>query len=308
MSAFGGTAPRFAAQRWLAALVLAAICLGSYLGEALAQTPPEAAQALRAQRSTLSEQLKNNAFARPLVLLSAETAQGMRGDIYALMAYPFATVSGALQDPRQWCEVMILHLNTKYCHAVHGPQGPVLNVNIGTKTPQELTQAARVAFGYSMAAAQPDYFEVLLYAADGPMGTSDYRIALEAVALPGKQTFLHLTYSYNANLAGKLAMQAYLATAGSSKVGFTVTGAPVNGHPAWIDGVRALVERNTMRYYLAIDSYLAAAQAAPAERFERSLQAWFTASERYPRQLHEIERPAYLKMKRAEYLRQQTAQ
>jgi len=308
MNGFGGNATRLRLANRLAALALAVVCLGSPWGVAQAQTPTEAAQTLRDQRSTLSEQLQNNAFARPLVLLSAETAQGMRGDIYALMSYPFAAVSSALQDPQQWCEVMILHLNTKYCHAANGPQGPVLNVNIGTKTPQTLTQAARVALNYSVAAAQPDYFEVQLNAADGPTGTSDYRIALEAVALPNNQTFLHLTYSYSANFAGKLAMQAYLATAGSNKVGFTVTGAPVNGQPAWINGVRAVVERNTMRYYLAIDSYLAAARQPEAERFERSLQAWFTAAERYSRQLHEIERPAYLKMKRAEYLRQQTAQ
>ena len=78
--------------------------------------------------------------------------------------------------------------------------------------------------------------------------------------------------------------------------------------PLKINGVRALVERNTMRYYLPIDSYLAASQQPPARRFEQSLQSWFAASERYPRQWHEIEQPAYLEMKRAEHLRQQTAQ
>ena len=70
--------------------------------------------------------------------------------------------------------------------------------------------------------------------------------------------------------------------------------------------MRGLVERNTMRYYLAIDSFLGTGGAAPAARFEKNLQAWFTAVERYPRQLHEMDRDAYLEMKRAEYLRQQT--
>jgi hypothetical protein len=203
---------------------------------------------------------------------------------------------------------MILHLNTKYCHAASNPQGTVLNVNIGKKTPQTLSQAARVALTFTVAAAQPDYFEVLLQAKDGPMGTSDYQLALQAVALPSNQTFLHLTYAYSANLAGRLAMQTYLATLGRDKVGFTLTGEPVNGQPALISGMRALAERNTMRYYLAIDSYLASAALPPAERFERSLQNWFKATEQYPRQLHELEWPAYLEMKRAEHLRQQTAQ
>jgi hypothetical protein len=286
---------------------LTALALLLWLGSAQAQANPNAAQTLRAQRDTYAEQLQHNVFARPLVLLSTETPQGLRGDIYALMPFPFAMVNRALQDPWQWCEVMILHLNTKYCHATSSPNGTVLNVNIGKKTPQKLPQAARVALNFTVALAQPDYFEVLLQARDGPMGTSDYQLALEAVALPSNQTFLHLTYAYSANLAGRLAMQAYLVTLGHDKVGFTLTGEPVNGQPAWVDGVRAAVERNTVRYYLAIGAYLVTATLPPAERFERSLQIWFRATEQYPRQLHELDWPAYLQMKRAEHLRQQTA-
>lgn len=289
--------------RWLAALGLAA-CLSA----ALAQEPPDAAQLLREQRTALDEKLQHNAFKRPLVLVSAETPQGLRGDMYALVDFPFATVSGALQDPQQWCEVLILHLNTKYCHAIKGAQASMLNVNIGSKSPQTLSQSSRVAFVYTVAAAQADYFEVQLNAAQGPMGTSDYHIALEAVSLAPNQTFLHLTYAHRANFGARLAMQGYLATLGSSKVGFTVLGESADAQPVYIDGVRAVVERNTMRYYLAINSYLATRQQPLNKRFEASLQDWFSASERFPLQLHEVERPAYLKMKRAEHVRQQTAQ
>ena len=102
-------------------------------------------------------------------------------------------------------------------------------------------------------------------------------------------------------------MQAYLATAGSGKVGFTVTGKRADGAPEYIGGVRALVERNTMRYYLAIDSVLASAIHAPEARFEERLQSWYAAVERYPRQLHEMDRNAYLLMKRAENTRLQAA-
>ena len=67
-----------------------------------------------------------------------------------------------------------------------------------------------------------------------------------------------------------------------------------------------MVERNTMRYYLAIDTFLANANAPHAAQPEKRFQGWFTASERYPRQLHEIDRDEYIEMKRAEYSRQQT--
>jgi hypothetical protein len=66
-----------------------------------------------------------------------------------------------------------------------------------------------------------------------------------------------------------------------------------------------VVERNTMRYYLAIEAYLGALSAPPRARLEKRLHDWFAASERYPRQLHEMKRNDYLDMKRREYQRQQ---
>jgi hypothetical protein len=117
---------------------------------------------------------------------------------------------------------------------------------------------------------------------------------------------LHLTYGYAAGFIGRVAMNTYLGTLGQGKVGFTETDTPAGGPPRYIDGVRGLVERNTMRYYLAIDSFLAATQAPVSEQFEKRLQSWFTASAQYPKQLHEMDRAQYLTMKRAENLRLQT--
>src|SRR3546814_16967541 len=61
--------------------------------------------------------------------------------------------------------------------------------------------------------------------------------------------------SYGYGVAGRMAMQAYLATAGSAKVGFTVTGKDGHGQPIHIGGMRGAIERNAMRYYLAIDTH-----------------------------------------------------
>lgn len=146
----------------------------------------------------------------------------------------------------------------------------------------------------------------VLNAKDGPLGTSDYRIQLEAIALPNAKTFLHLTYSYGFNFAGRLAMQTYLATLGRDKVGFTPTGKANAGQGGYVGGMRGLVERNAMRYYLAIGSFLESASTASASQFENRLQSWFTAVEQYPRQLHDMDRAEYVQMKRAENLRQRT--
>src|ERR1700761_6894888 len=213
------------------------------------------AAALKDKYSRLAPQLKSNAFHRPIYLNSEETDDSLKGDIYAVVAYPFATVNSAFNDPQQgpanWCEVLILHLNTKYCHAASDGNSATISMNVGKKTEQELGDTSRVQFNYRSVATSPDYFQVELSAAKGPLSTRDYRIVLEAVDIGNGRTFLHLTYSYGFGMAGRVAMKTYLATIGSAKVGFTKA---AGGD--YVGGVRGLVERNTMRYYLAIDAYL----------------------------------------------------
>jgi hypothetical protein len=63
------------------------------------------------------------------------------------------------------------------------------------------------------------------------------------------------------------------------------------------------VERNVMRYFLAIRTDLQTRGVPPAQRLEARLAHWFDATERYARQLHEVDRDAYLRMKRSEHAR-----
>jgi len=62
-----------------------------------------------------------------------------------------------------------------------------------------------------------------------------------------------------------------------------------------------------MRYYLAIDAHLASLSAPADHQLEKRITTWFNSSERYARQLHEMDRAQYLEMKRGEYERQQAA-
>lgn len=289
-------------------IILALCCLCHGL---LASAADDAAR-LHDKYQSLAQQLKHNQFQRPLYLESAESPSALKGDIYAVVNYPFATVSGALNDPvhgpANWCDVLILHLNTKYCHASTNAAGDMLSVNIGKKVEQKLADSYRVQFQYRSAVTSPEYFQVVLNADTGPLSTKDYRIVLEAVPIDDKRTFLHLTYSYGYGMAGRLAMKTYLATIGSDKVGFTAASDSSSAQPEYIGGVRGLVERNTMRYYLAIDAYLGALSSPPDKRLEQRLTTWFDATEQYPRQLHEVSRQDYLQMKDKEYARQQTEQ
>ncbi|MGF6753806.1 hypothetical protein P3T16_001193 [Paraburkholderia sp. GAS42] len=293
---------------WLAMLLLLVCLPGRTL---LAQGSDDAAS-LREHYQNHTQQLDHNQFHRQLYMDSSESPTNLKGDIYAVVDYPFATVSGALNDPvkgpANWCDVLILHLNVKYCHAATNNGVAQLSVNLGKKVEEKLSSTYRVEFNYRPAVTSAEYFRVELNADTGPLSTKDYRIVLEAIPVSGNRTFLHLIYAYGYGLAGRVAMKTYLSTIGRDKVGFTTVNDPSSGQPEYIGGVRGLLERNTMRYYLAIDAYLAALSVPAGGRLQQRLITWFDATEQYPRQLHEVDRDAYLQMKNNEYTRQQTAQ
>jgi hypothetical protein len=287
-------------------LALALLCAGARIAHA-DDAHANSAAALHARYVALLSRLDHNQFGKPLYLNSGETADSATGDIYARMDYPFATLRAALSDAGHWCDILILHVNTKYCRAWPGSQGAVVDVSIGRKYDEPLDKAYRVDFAYRVAAQTENYLQLRLDADAGPFGTHDYRIALEAVPLDGGRSFIHFSYSYAYGVVGRLALQAYLATIGRSKVGFAVSGTGSGGQPVHIGGIRGLVERNTMRYYLAIEVFLGAMAVPTQERLEKRLRAWFAATERHALQLHEVEQGEYLDMKRKEYLRQQSA-
>jgi hypothetical protein len=255
--------------------------------------PAAGAAALRAQFDALKDKLAHNDFGRPLVLQSTQTSDRLEGEVFARVDQPYPAVQKALQGTDNWCGILILHLNVKMCHAL--PTS--LNMALGRKYDQPVEDAYRLHFDYKLDSAGVDYLKAELTSPDGPLGTRDYRIAVEAMPLDATHTILHMSYAYGFGLAARLATNAYLATAGSEKVGFSTSGKDEDGKPIYVGGVRGLVERNTMRYYLAIDDYLA---APAADQLEQRLGAWFDATERYPRQLHELDKDDYLSMKRIE--------
>ena len=94
-------------------------------------------------------------------------------------------------------------------------------------------------------------------------------------------------------------MKAYLATAGRDKVGFTIlnqtissksTDTKVDTKTEYIQGVRGVIERNTMRYYLAIEAYLNALNTPLEAQLDKRLQNWYNSTDQYAVQLHEVER------------------
>ena len=253
------------------------------------------AGALRARHAALADELTRNPFGRPLHVESREESGGQQGDIYAILEMPFREVAPALQDDNGWCAILILPPNVKHCESHRA-----LALYVARKPQNRLEDAYRVELRYELAAATAEYLRVALSAPTGPFGTKDYRIRLEAAPLDARRTFVHLSYSYGLGMAARIAMQGYFATSGRDKVGFTVVDRLPDGRPVYVDGARGLVERNAMRYYLAVEAYLQSLGTPPAERLETRLRDWYAAVERYPQLDEDVNREEYLRMKRRE--------
>jgi hypothetical protein len=282
--------PAVRLARWALGLCMALLLLPAWADPAQ----------LRARYQELRPQLSGGDFEGAMYIDSVDADGRLHGDVYAVLEHPFEAVRDGMREGSQWCDIMILPFNTKYCHASDEAGATRVGMRIGRKFDQPLEQAYRLDFAYRNVAASRRYFESRLDAASGPMGTRDYRIRVSAIPLPGGRTFMHLSYSYAYSGMGRFAMQAYLATAGADKVGFTRVGGG-----ELIGGMRGAIERNAMRYYLAIDAYLDSLDEPEHLRVERRIQDWFSASERYPRQLREMDRSTYVSMKRFEVERQQ---
>ena len=281
------------------------IMVFAQIGGAHSAPEPSQADALRAKYDSLKEKLAANQFHKPLYLDSNEKSEGVVGDMYAIINHPFTTVSTTLNLPENWCDILILHFNVKHCRALSADNTTILNVSIGKKHNQPLEKAYPVAFDYRVTEKTYNYLQVRLKADRGPISTRNYSIIFEAIPLKNGHTFVHLAYSYSYGFVGNLALRTYLNTVGGDKVGFTIVDKRSDGGIIYIDGVRGIVERNTMRYYLAIEAFLNALSMPPAAQLEKRLLDWFSATERYPRQLHEMDKNTYLSMKYKEYARQQ---
>ena len=284
-------------------VVLAATGTAPALAVACCAAPggsPEAT-ALRDKRDLLRDALANSPFKRPLVVQSSEANDELKGEVYAIVDHPFKTTVQLLQDKSRWCEVVMLHQNVKRCRAGAETPKDRMAIVVGRKAQSTPEQGYKMDFTFNIEVLTADFVRVQLAALEGPMSTRDHRVMLEAAPLDTGRSFVHLSYGYTFGGVARMATQAYMTTAGRDKVGFTVTGKNKDNQPVYINGVRGMVERNAMRYYLAIEAYFGAMSAPTVQQQqEKRLHDWFALTEEHPRQLHEMERDEYLAIKRRE--------
>ncbi len=272
------------------------LCAALLASAAIAQD----AESLRARHAALRPALADSPFDRPLHVESAVSGGEHSGEVYAVIEQPYGVVAPALARPAHWCDILMLQVNVKRCEAPGAGAAPTVTAFITRKARESVQDAHRVEFRYALAAAGADYVRIALTAPSGPVGTSDYRIRLEAAPADASRTLLHLSYAYTLGFMARIAMDAYLATSGRDKAGFSVVERLPDSRPVYVDGVRGVIERSAMRHYLAIEAFL----DSPHD-METRLHLWYAAIGRHPQLREQVGRDEYVEMKRREAGREQ---
>ncbi len=266
-------------------LALLALLLAAYASPVIIAAQEDTGPAaLKHKYDQVKPQLENNPFGRPLHLDSGDANGKMRGDVYAVLDHPFKRVSDGLASAKQWCEVLVLPFNVQKCESDGGKS---LKLYVGRKPTSPIEEATQLDFAYAVAARSAEQILVKLSAPSGPAGTKDYLITFNATPLDDKRTLVHMHYGYSTGAMSQMAMKTYLSTSGSDKVGFSSENGKLVG------GTRGVMERNTMRYFLAIDAYLDTLGKPATARFDK----WFGSTEKYAKQLREMNRDEYLAIK-----------
>jgi hypothetical protein len=275
-------------------------------GSFLLVSPSAAADAgkLQAKYQQIEAELQDNIYGIPVYLQSNGDNGTMRGDVFGVIPHPFTTVRDALGTPANWCEMVPTHLNVKACTYRYRDNECGLTIYSGRKFYEKADDVYMLDYRYQLEKKQQDYFYITLTAEDGPLDTGNYLITAEAVPLDESSTFIHFSYSYEHGFITSIAMTGYFATLGSDKIGFTVVDKDHNGEPVYVDGIRGVIERNTIRYYFIIQSFLDTLKVSGQERFEARINNWFDLTERYHAQLYEMDKNDYLTYKRKERLDQ----
>lgn len=245
--------------------------------------------------------IADTSFAEPVRVTSEQRPYSVSGSVHARLAQPFPVLAEELTSAAAWCELLFLHLNVKACRAGDEDGGAALRVHVGRKHHQSLEQAERLDLHFEVATRSPGHLGVALSGDRGPYDTRAFRLQLRAIPEGEGASLIQLRYSLVYGTPARVALWAYFTFAGQDRVGFTVDGRDAQGAPRYVGGMRGMIERNVMRFYLALEAHLAGRDRP----LETRLRHWFAATERYPRQLRELDEATYLALKRREWRRQQ---
>jgi hypothetical protein len=292
----------------LVLLAVAAVILFSADSTSAVEKPRQGKDILLDTYHRNMAKLETNSFGLPLFLESFERDDRVYADVYGVLDYPFSNVVDVLKVPANWCDIVSLPPNIKACTYRELPGAWQLTFYIGRKVYQPPKDARQVIYSYRVVDQQQGYLDIILSAETGPFGTKGHMMRFEALPIDGRRTFVHFSYAYSDKIALRLTQKVYFETLGRGKVGFTVTGTDRYGKPVYISGPRGALERNAVRYYFAIQSFMDMSPYPREKRFSMSAVRWYDLTNRYRKQLFDLDKKDYLACKTKEHNNQVTLQ
>ena len=236
---------------------------------------------------------------QPLTIRSNTSDKQLRAEIFAVHQYSFSELVNKLSVPKQWCQFITLHLNIKACVYRTLPHQS-LSFFAGRKFYEPAEDAFELEYRFEIKTVTNNYFKLNLSAEEGPFGTQDYLIELELLKVKN-EVLIHMALSYQTSFSSRLGTSVYLKTIGADKIGFSQI-KNSDDEFEYIQGIEGIIERNVMRYYLALSTYLR------SDSRQQMTKAWFNATELFAKQLHEVELADYLDAKQLEYQQQSLMQ
>jgi hypothetical protein len=251
----------------------------------------------------IEARLAKNGFDFPLYLESADQGKKVNADVYGIIDHPFGNVYDMLSRPANVCDIVNLHSEVKACTYRELSDSSRLAVYVGKNPDQPAEEADPFIYTYQDLQALPGYMSFVLKAEKGPFGTKNHTMRIEALSLDSGRTFVRISYSYGSP-AFRLFEKLYFATFGRGKVGFTVTGTDENGKPVYVSGARGAIERCAVRYFLGIKAFMDASRFSGDRRFSGLISEWYDLTNRFRRQLFEMEKKDYIDLKTEERKKQ----
>lgn len=285
-------------------LLMVTVILFSAGSGAAADKPRRGEELLLKTYRSNSAKLESSSFGLPLYLASVESDDRVHVDVYGIFEYPFSSVANVLTVPANWCDIVSLHQNIKACTYKEQPDSWRLTFYMGRKYYQPPADTHQVMYQYRKVDQNQGYLDIALQADEGPFGTKGHKMRFEALNIEGGKTFVHVSYAYSDSIALRLAAKIYFATLGRSKAGFTVTGTDSSGKPVYIGGPRGSIERNAVRYYFAIQTFMSTLHYPENDRFNIRNSQWYDLTTRYKKQLFELDKQDYLTSKTKEHKNQ----
>ncbi|MCA1790492.1 MAG: hypothetical protein LC667_11745 [Thioalkalivibrio sp.] len=212
-------------------------------------------------------------------------------------------VAAGLTNVESWCEILFLNMNVKAC--VYAAGDGQLTLFMGRKRYQDPAVVEQIHFSFRVDHADDDKLAIMLHADRGPHGLREDTMELRAVPIDDDTSLLHLHYALRYGRLARTVLTCHFALGGRERIGFTVEDTDEADDPVHVDGLRGMIERNTVRFYVALKAYL---RHPDLDQLEARLEHWFDLTERHPDQLREGDREDYLAQKARERQDQEALQ